>query len=172
MADLYPSFAKGLTPFFTLNWGAYTDFLTFKGGLNPVTGGLWLTDTAHHHLALAVLFIVAGHMYRTNWGIGHSMKEILENHKGPFTGEGHKGLYEILTTSWHAQLAINLALLGSLSIIVAHHMYAMPPYPYIATDYADSVVHLHPPYVDRRIPDCWRQPLTVPSSWFGTTIRR
>ncbi|UNU26036.1 photosystem I core protein PsaA [Microcoleus vaginatus] len=135
MADIYPSFAKGLTPFFTLNWGAYTDFLTFKGGLNPTTGGLWLTDTTHHHLALAVLFIVAGHMYRTNWGIGHNMKEILENHKGPFTGEGHKGLYEILTTSWHAQLAINLAMLGSLSIIVAHHMYAMPPYPYIATDY-------------------------------------
>lgn len=135
MAELYPSFAKGLTPFFTLNWGEYADFLTFKGGLNPQTGGLWLSDTAHHHLAIAVLFIIAGHMYRTNWGIGHSMKEILEAHKGPFTGEGHKGLYEILTTSWHAQLAINLAMLGSLSIIVAHHMYSMPPYPYIATDY-------------------------------------
>eukprot|EP00282_Hemiselmis_andersenii_P026084 CAMPEP_0172001694 /NCGR_PEP_ID=MMETSP1041-20130122/3009_1 /TAXON_ID=464988 /ORGANISM="Hemiselmis andersenii, Strain CCMP439" /LENGTH=646 /DNA_ID=CAMNT_0012655357 /DNA_START=53 /DNA_END=1990 /DNA_ORIENTATION=+ len=135
MAQLYPSFGKGLVPFFTLNWSEYSDFLTFKGGLNPVTGGLWLSDTAHHHLALAVLFIVAGHMYRTNWGIGHSMKEILEAHKGPFTGEGHKGLYEILTTSWHAQLAINLAMMGSLSIIIAHHMYAMPPYPYIATDY-------------------------------------
>jgi photosystem I P700 chlorophyll a apoprotein A1 len=135
MAQLYPSFSKGVMPFFTLNWSEYSDFLTFKGGLNPVTGGLWLSDTAHHHLALAVLFIIAGHMYRTNWGIGHSMKEILEAHKGPFTGEGHKGLYEILTTSWHAQLAINLAMLGSVSIIVAHHMYAMPPYPYIATDY-------------------------------------
>nr|YP_009314556.1 Photosystem I P700 apoprotein A1 [Liagoropsis maxima]SCW22810.1 Photosystem I P700 apoprotein A1 [Liagoropsis maxima] len=135
MTQLYPSFGKGILPFFTLDWNTYSDFLTFKGGLNPVTGGLWLSDTAHHHLALAVLFLVAGHMYRTNWGIGHSMKEILEAHKGPFTGEGHKGLYEILTTSWHAQLAINLAMLGSLSIIVAHHMYAMPPYPFIATDY-------------------------------------
>jgi photosystem I P700 chlorophyll a apoprotein A1 len=135
MAQLYPSFSKGLVPFFTLNWSEYSDFLTFKGGLNPITGGLWLSDTAHHHLALAVMFIVAGHMYRTNWGIGHSMKEILEAHKGPFTGEGHKGMYEILTTSWHAQLAINLAMMGSVSIIVAHHMYAMPPYPYIATDY-------------------------------------
>nr|YP_009243827.1 photosystem I P700 chlorophyll a apoprotein A1 [Sporolithon durum]AMK96069.1 photosystem I P700 chlorophyll a apoprotein A1 [Sporolithon durum] len=135
MSELYPSFSKGILPFFTLNWNEYSDFLTFKGGLNPITGGLWLSDTAHHHLALAVLFIIAGHMYRTNWGIGHSMKEILEGHKGPFTGEGHKGLYEILTTSWHAQLAINLAMIGSLSIIVAHHMYAMPPYPYIATDY-------------------------------------
>nr|YP_009564784.1 photosystem I P700 chlorophyll a apoprotein A1 [Gelidium coulteri]YP_009565184.1 photosystem I P700 chlorophyll a apoprotein A1 [Gelidium sinicola]QBA96135.1 photosystem I P700 chlorophyll a apoprotein A1 [Gelidium coulteri]QBA96535.1 photosystem I P700 chlorophyll a apoprotein A1 [Gelidium sinicola] len=135
ICQLYPSFSKGIIPFFTLNWSEYADFLTFKGGLNPVTGGLWLSDTAHHHLALAVLFLVAGHMYRTNWGIGHSMKEILEAHKGPFTGEGHKGMYEILTSSWHAQLAINLAMMGSLSIIVAHHMYAMPPYPYIATDY-------------------------------------
>nr|YP_009745179.1 photosystem I P700 apoprotein A1 [Halymenia maculata]QIG87189.1 photosystem I P700 apoprotein A1 [Halymenia maculata] len=139
MCELYPSFSKGILPFFTLNWNEYSDFLTFKGGLNPVTGGLWLSDTAHHHLALAVLFLVAGHMYRTNWGIGHSMKEILEAHKGPFTGEGHKGLYEILTTSWHAQLAINLAMMGSLSIIVAHHMYAMPPYPYIATDYPTQI---------------------------------
>ncbi|MCL1490911.1 MAG: photosystem I core protein PsaA [Pseudanabaena sp. Salubria-1] len=139
MADIFPSFAQGLTPFFTLNWGAYADFLTFKGGLNPQTGSLWLTDQAHHHLAIATLFIIAGHMYRTNFGIGHSMKEILEAHKGPLTGEGHKGLYEILTSSWHAQLAVNLAMLGSLSIIVAQHMYAMPAYPYIATSYATQV---------------------------------
>ncbi|NJN61517.1 MAG: photosystem I core protein PsaA, partial [Coleofasciculaceae cyanobacterium RL_1_1] len=113
MAQFFPSFSQGLTPFFTLNWGAYSDFLTFKGGLNPQTGSLWMTDIAHHHLAIAVLFIIAGHMYRTNWGIGHSIKELLEAHKGPFTGEGHKGLYETLTTSWHAQLAINLAMMGS-----------------------------------------------------------
>jgi photosystem I P700 chlorophyll a apoprotein A1 len=139
MADIFPSFAQGLTPFFTLNWGVYADFLTFKGGLNPQTGALWLTDQAHHHLAIATLFIIAGHMYRTNFGIGHSMKQILEAHKGPLTGEGHKGLYEILTSSWHAQLAINLAMLGSLSIIVAQHMYAMPAYPYIATSYGTQV---------------------------------
>jgi photosystem I P700 chlorophyll a apoprotein A1 len=135
MSKLYPSFSEGLTPFFTLDWAKYDDFLTFRGGVNPVTGSLWLSDTAHHHLALSVLFIFAGHMYRTNWGLGHSMREILEAHKGPFTGEGHRGLYEILTHSWHAQLAINLAILGSTSIVVAHHMYAMPPYPYIGIDY-------------------------------------
>ena len=135
ISTLYPSFKEGLVPFFSLNWSKYSDILTFKGGLNPVTASLWSTDIAHHHLAIAVLFIIAGHMYRTNFGIGHSMKEILEAHKGPFTGNGHKGLFEILTTSWHAQLAINLATLGSLTIIVAHHMYAMPAYPYIAIDY-------------------------------------
>ena len=138
MAELYPSFAEGIKPFFTLNWAVYADFLTFKGGLNPTTGGLWLSDIAHHHLAIAVLFLIAGHMYRNTYGIGHSMKEILDAHQGDpilFGGKGHEGLYEILTTSWHAQLAVNLAMMGSLSIIVAHHMYAMPPYPYLATDY-------------------------------------
>jgi photosystem I P700 chlorophyll a apoprotein A1 len=139
LIDLFPGFANGLAPFFTLNWGQYADILTFKGGLNPVTGGLWMTDISHHHLAIAVIFIIAGHQYRTNWGIGHSIREILENHKGPFTGEGHKGLYENMTTSWHAQLGTNLAMLGSLTIIVAHHMYAMPPYPYLATDYATQL---------------------------------
>ncbi|KAJ1683390.1 hypothetical protein LUZ63_021391, partial [Rhynchospora breviuscula] len=135
LAQLYPSFHEGATPFFTLNWSKYADFLTFRGGLDPITGGLWLSDTAHHHLAIAILFLIAGHMYKTNWGIGHSLKDILEAHKGPFTGQGHKGLYEIFTTSWHAQLSLNLAMLGSLTIIVAHHMYSMPPYPYLATDY-------------------------------------
>jgi len=135
ISSLYPSFKLGLVPFFTGDWTKYTDILTFKGGLNPTTASLWLTDVAHHHLAIAVLFIIAGHMYRTNFGIGHSLKEILEAHRGPFTGNGHAGLYEVLTTSWHAQLAINLAMLGSLTIIIAHHMYAMPPYPYIAIDY-------------------------------------
>jgi len=135
LESIYPSFKEGLTPLATLNWSKYSDILTFRGGLNPVTGGLWLTDIAHHHVAIAILLILAGHMYRTNFGIGHSIKEILESHKGPLTGSGHTGLYETLTLSWHAQLAINLAMLGSLTIVIAHHMYAMPPYPYLATDY-------------------------------------
>jgi photosystem I P700 chlorophyll a apoprotein A1 len=135
MGEIYPSFNQGLTPFFTLQWGEYSDFLTFQGGLNPSTGSLWITDEAHHHLAIAVIFLFAGHMYNTGFGLGHSLVEIIENHRGPFTGEGHKGLFETLTTSWHSQLSINLAIMGSVSIIVAHHMYAMPPYPFISIDY-------------------------------------
>ncbi|KAF3637895.1 Photosystem I chlorophyll a apoprotein A2 [Capsicum annuum] len=95
----------------------------------------------------------AGHQvtYKTNWGIGNGLKDILEAHKGPFIGQGHKGLYEILTTSWHAQLPLNLAMLGSLTIVVAHHMYVMPPYPYLAIDYgcpqdmfSDTAIQLQP----------------------------
>ena len=142
MAQLYPGFGEGLGAFFSGNWAAFSDFLTFNGGLNPVTGSLWMTDIAHHHLAIAVLFIIAGHMYKTNWNIGHSLKEILDGHKGDpilFPGTGHTGLYEFLVKSWHAQLALNLAMLGSVSIIVAQHMYAMPPYPYMAIDYPTQI---------------------------------
>ena len=57
MVQLFPSFSKGISSFFTLNWIDYSDFLTFRGGLNPVTGGLWMTDIIHHHLALSVLFL-------------------------------------------------------------------------------------------------------------------
>ncbi|KAL3746416.1 hypothetical protein ACJRO7_015383 [Eucalyptus globulus] len=118
LAQLYPSFAEGATPFFSLNWSKYAEFLTFCGGLDPITRGLWLTDIAHHHLAIAILFLIASHMYRTKWGIG---------------------LYEILTTLWHAQLSLNLAMLGSLTIVVTHHMYSIPPYPYLATDYGTQL---------------------------------
>jgi photosystem I P700 chlorophyll a apoprotein A1 len=90
---------------------------------------------AHHHLTIAIFFIIVGCMYRTNFIIGHNIKKNLEVHRGHFTSEGHKGIYEILTTLWHAQLAFNLALLGSLTIVVAHHMYSMPPYPYLSTNY-------------------------------------
>nr|VDD31610.1 unnamed protein product [Brassica oleracea] len=138
LAQLYPSFAEGATPFY-LELVKILRLSYFSWWIRSSDRGLWLTDTAHHHLAIAILFLIAGHMYRTNWGIGHGLKDILEAHKGPFTGQGHKGLYEILTISWHAQLSLNLAMLGSLTIVVAHHMYSMPPYPYLATDYATQL---------------------------------
>ena len=139
IGQIFPGLASGTGNFFSLNWLAFSDFLTFKGGLNPVTGSLWMTDVSHHHLAFGVIAIIGGHMYRTNYGIGHSMKEILDSQQGdPIlfpAPKGHQGLFEFMAESRHAQLSVNLAMLGSISILVSHHMYAMPPYPYIATDY-------------------------------------
>lgn len=37
-------------------------------------------------------------MHRTNQGIDHGLKYILEARKGQFRGQGHKGLHEILTS--------------------------------------------------------------------------
>ena len=163
-----PPHPAGLGPFFSLNWGVYaqnpdtanhvfgtsegagTAILTFLGGFHPQTEALWLTDIAHHHLAIAVIFIIAGHMYRTNFGIGHSMKEILETHKPPAggLGEGHKGMYDTLNNSLHFQLALALASLGTITSLVAQHMYSLPSYAFIAKDYTTQAsLYTHHQYI-------------------------
>jgi photosystem I P700 chlorophyll a apoprotein A2 len=163
-----PPHPAGLTPFFTGNWGVYaqnpdtaghlfgtstgagTAILTFLGGFHPQTEAMWLTDIAHHHLAIAVIFIVAGHMYRTQFGIGHSMKEILNAHRPPAggLGAGHKGLYDTLNNSLHFQLALALASLGVVTSLVAQHMYSMPSYAFIAKDYTtQAALYTHHQYI-------------------------
>ena len=158
----------GLAPFFTGNWGVYaqnpdtashafgtsqgagTAILTFLGGFHPQTESLWLTDIAHHHLAIAVIFIIAGHMYRTQFGIGHSIKEILNAHKPPGgrLGEGHKGMYDTVNNSLHFQLGLALASLGVITSLVAQHMYAMPPYAFMAKDYTTmAALYTHHQYI-------------------------
>jgi photosystem I P700 chlorophyll a apoprotein A2 len=168
-----PPHPAGLQPFFTGNWGVYaqnpdtaghvfstaqgagTAILTFLGGFHPQTEALWLTDIAHHHLAIAVIFIIAGHMYRTNFGIGHSIKEILNTHRPPegtpfggALGAGHKGLYDTINNSLHFQLGLALASLGVVTSLVAQHMYALPSYAFIAKDYTTTAaLYTHHQYI-------------------------
>jgi len=161
----------GLGPFFTGNWGVYaqnpdtmgqvfgtaegsgTAILTFLGGFHPQTEALWLTDIAHHHLAIGVIFVIAGHMYRTNFGIGHSIREILEAHNPPKgtpgdLGAGHKGLYDTINNSLHFQLGLALASLGVVTSLVAQHMYAMPSYAFIAKVYTtQAALYTHHQYI-------------------------
>jgi len=158
----------GLSPFFSGNWSNYSEnpdtlnhifgtsegsgtaILTFLGGFHPETKSLWLTDMAHHHLAIAVLFIIAGHMYRTNFGIGHSMEEILNAHKSPSgkLGDGHKGLYETINNSLHFQLGLALASLGVITSLVAQHMYSMPPYAFLVQDRTTmAALYTHHQYI-------------------------
>ncbi|VEP15055.1 Photosystem I P700 chlorophyll a apoprotein A2 [Hyella patelloides LEGE 07179] len=170
-----PPHPAGLGAFFSLNWGAYaqnpdtanhifgtsegagTAILTFLGGFHPQTESLWLTDMAHHHLAIGVIFIIAGHMYRTNFGIGHNIKEMTEAVQGPGwggffiapqTGRGHKGIYDTYNNSLHFQLAWHLACLGVITSLVAQHMYSMPPYAFIAKDYTTTAaLYTHHQYI-------------------------
>ena len=161
----------GLGPFFTGNWGVYAQnpdtldqvfgtsegagsaILTFLGGFHPQTESLWLTDIAHHHLAIGVIFVIAGHMYRTNFGIGHSIKDILETHNPPAgtpgdLGAGHKGIFETLNNSLHMELGLALAGLGVITSLVAQHMYAMPSYAFIAKDYTtQAALYTHHQYI-------------------------
>jgi photosystem I P700 chlorophyll a apoprotein A1 len=123
MNSLFAGFE--LRNFMGLNWAALT-ILSFLGGMNPVTASLWSTDIAHHHLAIAVVFLVAGHLYQTQFRIGTRLSDLLSAHRLLFIN------------SWHAQLAINLAVVGSLSILFAH---PTPAYPFIAYDHATMLSH-------------------------------
>ncbi|NJK63473.1 MAG: photosystem I core protein PsaB [Synechococcaceae cyanobacterium SM2_3_1] len=162
----------GLKPFFTLDWGVYaqnpdtaghvwgtaegagTAILTFLGGFNPTTESLWLTDMAHHHLAIAVIFIVAGHMYRTNFGIGHSIREMMnaktffgKEVQGPFNLP-HQGLYDTINNSLHFQLGLALAALGTITSLVAQHMYSLNPYVYMSMDHTtEAALYTHHQYI-------------------------
>ncbi len=159
---------EGLTPFFTGQWfkyaanpdtlnhifstneGSGTAILTFTGGFHPQTQSLWLTDIAHHHLAIAIIFIIAGHMYKTNWGIGHNLKTILDAHKPPSgkLGNGHQGLYETITNSLHIQLGLALGSLGTITSLVAQHMYALSPYAFMSKDFTtQAALYTHHQYI-------------------------
>jgi photosystem I P700 chlorophyll a apoprotein A2 len=170
-----PPHPAGLAPFFSANWGVYaqnpdtldhvfgtsegagTAILTFLGGFHPQTEALWLTDIAHHHLAWGVLLVIAGHMYRTNFGIGHSLKEIGDVHRPPegtldpfggMLGDGHKGLYETINNSLHFQLGLALASVGVVCSLTAQHMYSMPSYAFIAKDFTtQAALYTHHQYI-------------------------
>ena len=163
-----PPHPAGLKPFFTGNWSDYSldpdgashifgtpdnsgkAILTFLGGFHPQTQSLWLTDIAHHHLAIAVIFIIAGHMYRTNFGIGHNIKDILEAHRPPSgkMGLGHKGLFNTVSNSLHFQLGLALACLGVLSSLTAQHLYSIPPYAFISRDFVtQAALYTHHQYI-------------------------
>lgn len=130
--------------------GAGTAILTFAGGFHPQTQSLWLTDMSHHHLAIAVVFILAGHMYRTNFGIGHGMNGVLEAHTPPAgrLGDGHRGLYDTINNSLHFQLGLALASLGVTTSLVAQHMYSLPAYAFIARDFTtQAALYTHHQYI-------------------------
>jgi photosystem I P700 chlorophyll a apoprotein A2 len=165
---LNPPHPDGLRPFFSGNWSVYaqnpdsvnhifgtnegagTAILTFLGGFHPQTESLWLTDIVHHQLAIGVIFIIAGHMYRTNFGIGHDMKKVLDAHRPPSgrLGSGHIGLFETITNSLHMQLGLALAGLGVITSLTAQHMYALKPYAFLSKNFTtEAALYTHHQYI-------------------------
>lgn len=61
--------------------------------IHPQTQSLWLTHMANHHLVISFLFLIVRHMYRTNFGIGHDIKDMLDAHIHPFKSTGNNEIY-------------------------------------------------------------------------------
>jgi len=78
-------------------------------------GSILLGQVAAHHFYLGVVCLLSG---------------VLASRLRSHTSASYMQLL-----SWNAQLSINLAITGSCSIVFAHLSYAIPVYPYCATDY-------------------------------------
>ncbi|TYH34854.1 hypothetical protein ES332_D13G153200v1, partial [Gossypium tomentosum] len=78
--NLYAQNPDSSSHLFGTSQGSGTTIVTLLGGFHRQRQNLWLTNIAHHHLAIVILFLIAGHMYRTNFGIGHSIKDLFEAH--------------------------------------------------------------------------------------------
>jgi photosystem I P700 chlorophyll a apoprotein A2 len=129
----YTAFSKpipdGLNSFYSAKWSLTSHLLTFLGGLNPETSSIYLTDLAHHHIAVGVLFVWSGHIYSSFFkGFAHRLRDIL------FVN-GNSGL-TILShgKSLHLQLSLACAGLSVITSVVAQHIYSLSPYPYWTYD--------------------------------------
>lgn len=138
---------KGLYPFYTGNWVLYSldidndhifrstvgppqAILTFLGGLKSNTISLYLTDIAHHHLGVGILFVWASHVYLSLYkGFGHRIRDVffVNGNSGPMIPPLGKSV----------DLQLSLALGGSCVItsVVAQDIYSLTPYLYLSYDY-------------------------------------
>ena len=122
--------------------------LTFLGGLKSNTISLYLTDIAHHHLGVGILFVWASHVYLSLYKgfacgrmwpmarphgrpgpMGHRIRDVffVNGNSGPMIPPLGKSV----------DLQLSLALGGSCVItsVVAQDIYSLTPYLYLSYDY-------------------------------------
>ena len=88
---------------------------------NSITGSVFLDQITAHHFYLGIVFV--------------SSRIISDYRDRTLT----TNRLTSVTSNWHAQLSINLAVTGALSITFAHHIYSIPIYPYCASDYPTTL---------------------------------
>jgi photosystem I P700 chlorophyll a apoprotein A2 len=159
---------SGLADFYHFNWSAFsrttdldthifgsasgagTSILTFIGGLSGTSYSLFLTDIAHHHLALGVLLIWSGNFYRSVFlGLGHRISDVIKvNAPLNLKRSGATGVLAQIATSLNLQLSLALSACGVITSVVAQHMYAMNPYAFLSFDYVATVcLYVHHQYI-------------------------
>jgi photosystem I P700 chlorophyll a apoprotein A2 len=119
--------ASSLYPFYTGDWSFYSTILTFLGGLRSDTASLYITDIAHHHLALALLFL---------WQNTFSSSLYKAPMRLSFVSFGNSSL--------HLHLSLALLIGAGLVALVATSLTSLAPYPYLSYDYlTTTALNLH-----------------------------
>jgi photosystem I P700 chlorophyll a apoprotein A2 len=113
-----------------------SSILTFIGGIKSATNSLYLTDIAHHHLALGVVVIWSSHIYSSIYNsIGHRIRDISSISALSSISESR---------SLDLELSISLAVSAQASSYLAQHIYSLPAYVLIASDYVTILaIYVH-----------------------------
>ena len=134
----YKLLMQGLYSFYTGNWGTFGGSLTFLGGIQSSTCSLYLTDIAHHHLGVGILFVLSTHLYLSLYkGFGHRIGDINNVNSG-----------EMISKSLHLQLSLACTGLGVYTSVVGQHTYSLTPYVYLSYDYTTTIaLYVHHQYI-------------------------
>ena len=116
--------------------------ITWLGGLKSNTISLYLTDIGHHHFAVGVVFLWAGHLYLSLYkGFGHRIPDIFRSHH-QFCPS-----FRSVTKSLHLQVLLALAGSSLSSCLGGNQLRplsSLTPYLYLSYDSITYLlVYLH-----------------------------
>ena len=113
-------------------------YLTFLGGLKSNTTSLYLTDIAHHHLAIGITFIHTGHLYSSfRAALGTYIRDTLYTSTKPHS-----------IKSLHLALSLILASCTALTSTTTQHIYSLTPYFYLSYDHIYfTALYVHHSYI-------------------------
>ena len=118
------------------NQYAGSSILTFVGGFKSSTYSLYLTDIAHHHLALGAVLVWSSHLYSSIYqSLGHRLRDV-----------SNVSVLSIVSSSksLDLELSISLAAVAQASSYLAQHIYSLPAYVFIASDYVTILaIYVH-----------------------------
>jgi photosystem I P700 chlorophyll a apoprotein A2 len=128
-----------LMGFLSIGWcGHLVDLgssLTFFGGLKSNTISLYLTDIAHHHLGVGILFVLSTHLYLSlnQFSLNHTASSLPPN---------------TLNKSLDLQLSLVHTAAGYMTSVVTQHIYSLLPYQYLSYHYITTLaLHIHHQYI-------------------------
>jgi len=124
-----------LLAFTSLLWGLHLVYfsdqlspsLTFKGGLDPMTNSLYVSDIAHHHIAISGLLFWGSSLSRSISAATGLRASDLTRAAAPLSFIPSQALKSI-----HAILGASLISLSILSLISAYTIYSVPVYKFIS----------------------------------------
>ena len=127
---------------FRSTYAAGESSLTFFGGLKSNTISVYLTDIAHHHLGVGILFVLSTHLYLSLYkGFGHTIADLLRVNGNSATA--------IPLNKSHLQLSLGCTGLARItSLTASQQVYSLRAYLYLCYDYITSLaLYLHHQYI-------------------------